>query len=350
MLTTLDDSPWHQLPTTFDHVGTSDPRFFDRLWFAASDRLGGQALQFTMGVYQNMNVLDGGVVVIAGGRQHNLRVSRSLRPRYASDCGPLSLEVREPMKRLGLSVAPNSSGLSAELEWVASDPPQEERPHFARLCGRILEDYSRYDQIGTCRGWFEVDGARHEVDSWWSCRDHSWGVRERVGIPEPVTGPPETTSQGGGLFAFLFYSTPDYAGHVQVTRRAEGLNHSTVEIIDRSTGVSALGSRSGSTRSSSTTSGRDGWRRRPSTCTCGAAAPCRSRPWPWARPSRCRGWATAATTTGSGSGSGAASSSRKATSGTCRIPLVSAIRMGQWGVRCIASSRYASGSGRRTDR
>src|SRR4051794_35663158 len=56
LLPPLDDTPWHQLPTTFDHVGTSDVRFFDRLWFAASDRDGGGALQFTMGVYQNMNV------------------------------------------------------------------------------------------------------------------------------------------------------------------------------------------------------------------------------------------------------------------------------------------------------
>jgi hypothetical protein len=245
MLTTLDDSPWHQLPTTFDHVGTSDPRFFDRLWFAASDRLGGGTLQFTMGVYQNMNVVDGGVVVIASGRQHNLRVSRSLRPRYESNCGPLTIDVREPMKRIGLSVAPNSSGLSADLEWVASDPPQEERPHYARLSGRVLEDYSRYDQIGTCQGWFEIEGARHEVDSWWACRDHSWGVRERVGIPEPVTGPPAAAPSGGGLFAFLFYSTPEYSGHVQVTRRAEGLNHSTVEIVDRASGVSLLGEKVG---------------------------------------------------------------------------------------------------------
>ena len=30
MLTKLDDTLWHQLPTTFDHVWTSDPRFFDR--------------------------------------------------------------------------------------------------------------------------------------------------------------------------------------------------------------------------------------------------------------------------------------------------------------------------------
>ena len=245
MLTGLDDSLWHQLPTTFDHVGTSDPRFFDRLWFAASDRVGGGTLQFTMGVYQNMNVVDGGFVVIANGRQHNLRVSRSLRPRYVHDCGPLAIDVREPMKRIGLSVAANASGLSAELEWIASDPPQEERPHYARLSGRVLEDYSRYDQIGSCQGWVEIEGERLPVDSWWACRDHSWGVRERVGIPEPVTGPPAGAASGGGLFAFLFYSTPEFSGHVQVTRRAEGLNHSTVEIIDRATGVSALGERVG---------------------------------------------------------------------------------------------------------
>jgi hypothetical protein len=64
VLTPLDESPWHQLPTTFDHVATSDPRFFDRLWFAASDRRGESALQFTLGVYQNMNVVDGGFVAI----------------------------------------------------------------------------------------------------------------------------------------------------------------------------------------------------------------------------------------------------------------------------------------------
>ena len=100
MLTELDDSVWHQLPTTFDHVGTSDPRFFDRLWFAASDRVGSGTLQFTVGVYQNMNVVDGGFVVIRDGVQHNVRVSRQLRPRYETSCGPLRLDVREPMRRI----------------------------------------------------------------------------------------------------------------------------------------------------------------------------------------------------------------------------------------------------------
>jgi hypothetical protein len=246
MLTALDDSPWHQLPTTFDHVFTSDPRFFDRLWFAASDREGRGVLQFTMGVYQNMNVVDGGFVVIRDGVQRNVRVSRQLRPTYESVAGPLRIEVLEPMQKIRLTVAPNDAGVGAELTWTATDPAQEERPHYARLSGRVLEDYSRYDQIGQCDGWVEIDGDRFEVSSWWSCRDHSWGVRERVGIPEPVTGPPaNTAASGGGLFAFLFYSTTAYSGHVQVTRRVDAAPHMTAEVIDRASGVSLVANRVG---------------------------------------------------------------------------------------------------------
>ena len=49
MLTTLDDTLWHQLPTTFDHVGTSDPRFYDRFWFACYERGGAAAPQIPLG-------------------------------------------------------------------------------------------------------------------------------------------------------------------------------------------------------------------------------------------------------------------------------------------------------------
>ena len=103
---------------TFDHVGTSDPRFFDRLWFAASDRRGHSALQFTIGVYQNMNVVDGGAVAILDGRQHNLRVSRQLRPRYEHDCGPLAIEALEPLNRLRLAIAPNPAWIVRRARMV----------------------------------------------------------------------------------------------------------------------------------------------------------------------------------------------------------------------------------------
>ncbi len=115
MLTPMDDTLWHQLSTTFDHVGTSDPRFFDRYWFAASDPEGAGTLQFTLGAYQNMNVMDGGFVAIRSGHQHNLRVSRALRPRYETACGPLRVEVAEPLERFRLFVEPGDHGIEAEL-------------------------------------------------------------------------------------------------------------------------------------------------------------------------------------------------------------------------------------------
>lgn len=240
MLTHLDDSPWHQTPSTFDHVFTSDVRFFDRLWFAASDRQGRSALQFTMGFYQNMNVVDGGFVVIVDGKQHNVRVSRQLRPTYDTTCGPLSFEVLDPMREIRLMVAPNEGGVSGELIWTGTMPAQEERPHYARSWGRVLEDYSRYDQTGTLSGTLDVAGTKLELNEWWACRDHSWGVRERVGIPDPYTG--EVPSPGASMFAFLFYSTDTHGGHVQVGKRG-GSGHMTAEVVDRATGASLLGER-----------------------------------------------------------------------------------------------------------
>ena len=105
MLTPLDDTLCHQLPTTFDHVWTSDPRWFDRYWFAIYSQEGNVAIQVTMGAYRNMNVLDGGAVMIVDNKQYNVRVSRSLGssvsgctlPRYSSvlawhaAAGPTSL-------------------------------------------------------------------------------------------------------------------------------------------------------------------------------------------------------------------------------------------------------------------
>jgi len=233
MLTELDDSVWHQLPTTFDHVGTSDPRFFDRLWFAASDRKGGSTLQFTMGVYQNMNVVDGGVVAIIDGKQYNLRVSRQLRPAYQTVCGPLSIEIVEPLKHIRLGIA--HQGFKGELDWRATLPPQEEGQHFRRSAGRIIEDYSRYDQTASCTGWLELGGRRVEIDGWWACRDHSWGVRERVGIAEPRTG--EATPPAGGLFSFLFYSTDAFGGHVQVARGNNGSRYLSASILECPSGA-----------------------------------------------------------------------------------------------------------------
>ena len=68
MLTPLDDTLRHVLATTFDHAGTSDPRFFDRYWFAIYDPAGTDlAINTGMCSYLNMNVIDGYAAVIRNG-------------------------------------------------------------------------------------------------------------------------------------------------------------------------------------------------------------------------------------------------------------------------------------------
>jgi hypothetical protein len=233
MLTELDDSLWHQIPSTFDHVGTSDPRFFDRYWFAVYEPGGLAALQFTLGVYNNMNVVDGGFVVVHGGRQHNVRASRSLRPRFEASCGPLRVDVLEPLRRFRLVIAPGDHTAHGELEWTGVAPVEEEKPHFSRARGRVAEDYQRFDQVGECSGWLEVGGARLDVERWWTCRDHSWGVRQNMGVPEPVTGPTPSPSEVGSLFSFLFFSTDRIAGHVQLMERGEARVYLTGLVRER---------------------------------------------------------------------------------------------------------------------
>ena len=117
MLTSLDDTLWHQLPTTFDHVWTSDPRFFDRYWFAIYSPDGRVAIQITMGAYRNMNVLDGGAVMIVDGKQYNVRVSRSLSGSVETMCGPLRIRPVEPLKSFEIVIEAGAHPLHGEIRW-----------------------------------------------------------------------------------------------------------------------------------------------------------------------------------------------------------------------------------------
>lgn len=234
MLSELDDTLWHQIPSTFDHVGTSDPRFFDRYWFAIYEPNGRTAIQFTLGVYNNMNVVDGGFVVVHGDRQYNLRVSRSLRPRFEAAVGPMRVDVVRPLEEFLLVVGDDGAHhVRGELRWRGVLPPEEEKPHFERIRGRVAQEYQRFDQVGVCSGWLDIAGERVELHDWWACRDHSWGVRPSMGIPEPVTGASVPMSQVGSLFSFLFFSTDSLAGHLQIAERGTERTYLTGLVRDR---------------------------------------------------------------------------------------------------------------------
>ena len=236
MLTPMDDTLCHQLPTTFDHVWTSDPRWFDRYWFAIYSEDGRVAIQITMGAYRNMNVLDGGVVVLVDGRQYNLRVSRTLGSNMQTVCGPLSIEVVEPLSTFEIVVVPGDEhAMHGEIRWECVEPAHEDQPHFTRLRGRSVEDYRRFNQIGLASGWIEVEGRRIELEHWWACRDHSWGVRRGMGVPEPVTGPKVNLKEKGHVMSFLFFSTDIMSGSLLFSGRGDDEPYTTGVVTDRRT-------------------------------------------------------------------------------------------------------------------
>lgn len=219
MLSRMDDTLWHQTSEPFAHAATSDPRFFDRYWFNGISPNGRTSVQVTMGAYRNMNVLDAGVVVVHDGKQYNLRASTSLGQDFDTRCGPISVELEEPLHRIRIRVEDPENRMRADLVWTSIAPPRLEKRHFEREGNRVKEDYQRFDQIGQLSGSITVGGETLDVSQWWSCRDHSWGVRPRIGIKEPVTGPRRTLDEDGFAMAFLFYSTEHHAGHLLFSGR-----------------------------------------------------------------------------------------------------------------------------------
>ncbi len=197
MLTAQDDYIGHQLPTTFDHVASSDPAWTERLWYTGHPRDGGLIFDIGLGYYPNRNVMDGFAGVTVGEQQYNFRVSRRLRPHpelspLDTTIGPLKIQVLEGLRRHRLTLADNDSGIRFDIEFIGTLNPHEEEPHFRRRNGRVTEHMARGQQMGRYQGWLEVAGKRYEVDSqhWLGQRDHSWGIRAEMRSDE--THPPLT--------------------------------------------------------------------------------------------------------------------------------------------------------------
>jgi hypothetical protein len=83
----MDEYPYHQITATFAGVGGTDPAWNDGHYLCLSDMAGEVALASSLRLYQNNDVMDGFVCVRHAGKQHNIRVSRRLRP----DMGTLAV-------------------------------------------------------------------------------------------------------------------------------------------------------------------------------------------------------------------------------------------------------------------
>ncbi len=220
MLSRHDDFPIHQTPEPLAHPATGDRNFYDRYWFNGFARDGEFLFGIALALYPNRGVLDAALSLVRDGEQHCFRASRRLpRERSETRVGPLALEVLEPMRRLSLRLAPNQTGIEADLRFAARTAPAEEARTSVRRDERLLMDTTRFTQFGHWEGWIRAGGrlTRVSADRVPGVRDRSWGVRP-LGEPEP--GAPASPPQVFFLWAPLHWE--DVCTHFGVFETPEG--------------------------------------------------------------------------------------------------------------------------------
>jgi len=233
LLTPLDETLHHQASLTFDHVNTTDHRFYDRQLMGGFRADGEVAFLAGITVFKNMNVIEGFAMVQSRSSiQHNVRFTRQLRPMPDSDAriGPLSLTIVQAFKELRYTLEAGDYPIELDMSFNALLPPRLEHPHVSRGDGRLHTDYLRYNQLGKMRGHVAVEGQRYDADDWFGWRDHSWGVRPGVGGFEPMTGTPSaggvaSASRTGGKGLFLVHAgffVDGNGGAVQLIENGEG--------------------------------------------------------------------------------------------------------------------------------
>ena len=184
MLTAGDEYPIHQTPEPIAFSG-SDRNFYDRFFFNGYSDNGETFFAAAMGLYPHLNIIDGAVSVLRGGKQSSIFVSRPLNmERMDMFVGPLSVSIVEPLKRVRLKLE-ETDGIALDVEFTGRAFPIEE-PRFPRRIGpRMLMDLTRMTQNGRWSGTLCLDGKEIPVqpERFFGTRDRSWGVRP-IGAPD----------------------------------------------------------------------------------------------------------------------------------------------------------------------
>jgi hypothetical protein len=213
MLLGADEYPLHQITQTFAGVAGSDPQWNDGHYVCICDAGGQVAMTSNVRLYQNNDVLDGFVCVRHDGRQHNLRLSRRLRPDMETfGVGPLRIEIVEPMRVLRFVVEENARGIAADFLCRSTGLPYEDPVEVRRVDGRLLSERATYELSGTCEGWIEVGGHRVELTAEGSAffRNHSWG--NQAGRGGPRHGAPGPPRRAEGVRQWNLFHLPGHNG------------------------------------------------------------------------------------------------------------------------------------------
>jgi hypothetical protein len=127
-------------------------------------------------------------------------------------CGPIRIEVVEPLKSVRLIVE-DHEGISANLLFTGRSEPFQE-PRFTRRTGtRMFMDLTRFTVNCHVTGWIEVDGVRETYTSGYGTRDRSWGVRS-IGAADPQPVVPQVFPQFYWLWSPTNFAEQALYAHV----------------------------------------------------------------------------------------------------------------------------------------
>ncbi|MFV0463511.1 MAG: hypothetical protein ACK5MP_10015 [Nostocoides sp.] len=190
-LNPFDDYPYHQHMMPNDVPATSDPHFNDGYWWSWY----AEGTYFFCGlrVHPNNNVMDGYAGVVRDGVQHNIRVSRALRPEANTlQVGPLKVEIVDPLKVQRITLEDNPSGVTFDVHAQVSCPLYVESPYVHYRYSRVLNHLLRYSGSVRATGTASVLGQPIPIENWYGARDHSWGIRSSMGPYVPIGGAGES--------------------------------------------------------------------------------------------------------------------------------------------------------------
>ena len=214
-----DEGLNHQIADTFATVAESDLGWTEKIWGSIARVDGSLQVDFGLGKYHNRGIIDGFGGVSRGREQWTVRGSRELRsaPEEAG-IGPVQYEIIEPTRRVRFRLEPNDvQPVSFDVELSAVTPPFFEERNLVRnrRTGRVDVNVVRYHQGGWATGTITVNGETITLEpgEWFGFRDHSWGVRQAVGLPPadliPERGRARPHVKGGFKWMPAFFARPD---------------------------------------------------------------------------------------------------------------------------------------------
>ncbi len=237
MLLGMDEYPYHQITNTFAAVAGSDPQWNDGHYVCRGDDGGQVCFTSNVRLYQNNDVLDGFVCLRHEGRQHNIRVSRRLRPDMGHlGVGPLRLEMVEPLRAVRLVLEPGDHGFALDVVCRSTAVPYMDPIEITRVDGRLISERATYEVTGECEGWVSVGDHRVDLRPETSAffRNHSWGYQAGRGGPRPYGAPLGTPRRVPGIRQWVLFHMPDHGGFFfEDPKRRAASGHGMILLPDR---------------------------------------------------------------------------------------------------------------------